>query len=50
MTLKRNDNHYEDALLEEPISQTFFEQLFCTEVFWPAFMCLQFGFVILWSR
>jgi hypothetical protein len=32
------------------ISPIFYEQLFRIEVFCPAFMCLQFGFVIFWQK
>jgi hypothetical protein len=32
------------------ISPIFYEQLFCTKVFFTAFMCLQFGFVIFWQK
>jgi len=32
------------------ISPTFYEQFFCTEVFWAAFLLLQFGFVIFWQK
>jgi len=32
------------------ISQTFYEQLFCTTVFGTAFFYLQFGFVIFWQK
>jgi hypothetical protein len=28
----------------------FYEQLFCTKVFYAAFLCLQFGFVIFWQK
>jgi hypothetical protein len=32
------------------ISPIFYEQIFYTKVFWAAFMCLQFGFVIFWRK
>ncbi len=32
------------------ISPIFYEQLFHTKVFCAAFVCLQFGFVIFWSK
>jgi hypothetical protein len=32
------------------ISPIFYEQLFHTEVFCKAFMCLQFGFVFSWQN
>jgi hypothetical protein len=32
------------------ISPIFFEQLFRTQDFCTAFMCLQFGFVIFWGK
>ncbi len=32
------------------ISPIFYEQLFCMKVFYAAFMCLQFGFVIFWRK
>jgi len=32
------------------ISPIFYEQLLCTKVYCAAFMCLQFGFVILWQK
>jgi len=35
---------------QESISQTFYEQLFCTKVFCAAFLQLQFGSIILWSK
>ena len=31
-------------------SPTFYKQIFCTKVFWSAFMNLQFGFVIFWGK
>jgi hypothetical protein len=32
------------------ISQIFYEQLFDMKVFCPAFLCLQFMFVIFWQK
>jgi hypothetical protein len=32
------------------ISPIFFWELFCTKVFFAAFLCLQFGFVIFWQK
>jgi hypothetical protein len=32
------------------MSPIFYEQLFCMKVFCAVFICLQFGFVILWQK
>jgi hypothetical protein len=32
------------------LTPIFYEQIFCTKVFYTAFMCSQFGFVIFWQK
>ena len=39
-----------EHFLQVSISPTFYEQLFCTKVFFAAFLYLQFGFVIFWQK